>query len=182
MSIEEYDSQCSKIYDLRREELNRLEVGYFLKSENVKIVHTMYRGCDVSMIHYTNKLMRDNDFEGVMINLADQPYEFRRTTALLKVKTFNDADLKIIDMIEGEGRNAGTLGALVVDYKGFPVGVGSGFNDEQRLWFWIHRKQTVGRIVKVSYFEETQDKEGNLSLRFPTFVCLCDEGKEVSYE
>lgn len=181
MTASEYDTQNSRIYNLRREELNKLEVHHFLRSQHVKVVHTMYRGSDVSMIMETNNLMRDNDQEGVMINIIDQPYFFKRTAALLKVKTFNDIDLRIVDLIEGDGRNTGTLGALLVDYKGSLVGVGSGFSDEQRQWFWDNKEQTVGRVARISYFEETTDKNGVPSLRFPVFVSLCDEGKGVSY-
>ena len=31
------------------------------------------------------------------------------------------------------------------------------------------------------YFEETNDADGKLSIRFPVFKELCVEGKEVSY-
>lgn len=181
MTMDEYETRNSRIYDLRREELNRLEVGYFMRASHVKVVKTLYRGEDISVIHDINKIVRDGQQEGVMINLVDQPYQFKRTTALLKVKTFNDVDLEVIDMVEGDGKNAGTLGAMIVNYKGFPVGVGSGFTDSQRKLFWENKEQTVGRVIRVSYFEETKDKNGNPSLRFPTFLAICEDGKSVSY-
>jgi DNA ligase-1 len=54
--------------------------------------------------------------------------------------------------------------------------------DEQRDTFWQHRDELIGRIVEVKYKEESSDKKtGQLSLQFPIFVSLREEGKEVSY-
>jgi hypothetical protein len=35
--------------------------------------------------------------------------------------------------------------------------------------------------VEIKYFEESSDKEGHLSLRFPVFKCVRDKDEE-SYE
>ena len=38
-------------------------------------------------------------------------------------------------------------------------------------------------IVQIKYFEESKDKEGNLSLRFPIFTGrIRDDKNEVSYD
>lgn len=124
---------------------------------------------------------RNRGEEGIMLNICDAPYVCNRTSNLLKVKVFQDCDLKIIDFEEGTGRFCGTLGALVVDYKGTRLGVGSGLTDAQRKDFWQHKKSYLGRVVSVQYFEETSDSAGNPSLRFPIFKELRELGKEVSY-
>lgn len=124
---------------------------------------------------------RENGEEGVMLNLCDASYVCKRTNNLLKVKVFQDCDLQIIGFQQGAGKYAGTLGALLVDYKGNPVGVGSGMSDEQRREFWKHQEQYLGRVVTVQYFEETNDADGKKSIRFPVFKELREEGKEVSY-
>jgi DNA ligase-1 len=92
-----------------------------------------------------------------------------------------DADLKIIGVKEGDGKFRGTLGALVVDYKGSPTGVGSGLTDDIRREIWMHQDQYIGRVAKIRYFEETEDKTGVKSIRFPVFEEIREEGKEVSY-
>lgn len=125
---------------------------------------------------------RNEGKEGVMLNLCDAPYVCKRTNSLLKVKVFQDCDLKIIGYQEGTGKLANTLGALIVDYKGNPVGVGSGLTDSQRKAFWENQETYLGRVVTVQYFEETNDANGTKSIRFPVFKELREEGKEVSYE
>ena len=68
------------------------------------------------------------------------------------------------------------------DYKGFEVKVGSGFTDEDRKYFWNNQNELLGRVITVQYFEETTNKKDNsLSLRFPIYRELREEGKEVSY-
>lgn len=122
------------------------------------------------------------EHEGVMVNIANAPYEAKRTKNILKVKAMQDCDLKIIGFEEGTGKNKGTLGAIIVDYKGFEVRVGSGFTDQDRKYFWANQNELLGRVITVQYFEETTNKKDNsLSLRFPVYLELREKGKEVSY-
>ena len=122
------------------------------------------------------------EHEGVMVNIANAPYEARRTKNILKVKAMQDCDLKIIGFEEGTGKNKGILGAIIVDYKGFEVRVGSGFTYQDREYFWANQNELLGRVITVQYFEETTNKKDNsLSLRFPVYLELREKGKEVSY-
>lgn len=119
------------------------------------------------------------EHEGVMVNIANAPYEARRTKNILKVKAMQDCDLKIIGFEEGTGKNKGTLGAIIVDYKGFEVRVGSGFTDQDREYFWANQNELLGRVITVQYFEETTNKKDNsLSLRFPVYLELREKGKK----
>lgn len=54
-------------------------------------------------------------------------------------------------------------------------------SDEQRKEFWDHQDLYLGCVVTVQYFEETNDADGNKSMRFPVFKELREESKEVSY-
>lgn len=120
--------------------------------------------------------------EGLMINLAHSPYEFKRSNNLIKVKKMYPADLAITGFEEGSGKNAGTLGAIIVDYKGFSVKVGSGFTDKEREYFWSNKDTLLGAIVTVQYFEETTNKkDSSLSLRFPVYKGLRTDKTEPSY-
>ena len=122
------------------------------------------------------------EHEGVMVNLANAAYEGKRTKNILKVKAMQDCDLKIIGFEEGTGKNKGTLGAIIVDYKGFEVKVGSGFTNQDRDYFWANQKELLGRVITIQYFEETTNKKDNsLSLRFPVYLELREPEKEVSY-
>ena len=170
-------------YRRRREQLKDFkELIYYHRLSNIEVVPMFYEGTDQSEIWKWLDYAEQNDMEGVMVNL-DTPYECKRTKNLIKVKKFYTLDLKVIDAVEGDGRLKGTLGALVVDYKGNTVNVGSGFSDEQRKEFWENKNDIIGRVIEVKYKEITKNKDTQLeSLQFPVFVSLREEGKEVSYE
>lgn len=112
-----------------------------------------------------------------MINL-DVPYQFKRTKSLIKVKKFYTLDLECINIEEGEGKNSGTLGAIVCKYGDNVVRVGSGFTDEQRNYYWNNPSEIIGRIAEIKYKEITQNKNGGVSVQFPVF-CSVRFDKEV---
>ena len=107
-------------------------------------------------------------YEGAMIKYPHSPYKFGRGWEVMKFKAFHDVDLPIKDFEEGTGKHQGKLGAIVVDYKGVTVKVGSGFSDDLREHIWNDQASFAGRIVEIRYQEVTPDG----SLRFPTFVCF----------
>lgn len=169
LPAEDFVSQASQIpYSSRRAELESLFSHW--RPEHFKLVEALYSGTDVSMI---DTLLREKiaaSEEGIMINVNSAPYRFDRTKDLLKVKLFKDADLEIVGFKEGSNRYSGTLGALVVDYDGNDVEVGSGLSDELRDEIWAHREDWLGRTAIVQYFEETTNQRGGKSLRFPVYL------------
>ena len=121
--------------------------------------------------------------EGLMLNTLTGLYSFgKRSNDLLKVKTFNTCDIFCTGVEEGTGKYAGTLGAILCDYKGYKLKVGSGLTEEQRDFYWKNKSKIVNRIVEIKYFEESSDKDGHLSLRFPVFVQVRDDKDDPSYE
>lgn len=107
--------------------------------------------------------------EGIMLNTAEGPYEVKRTKNLLKVKHTEEHVLTVVDLIEGTGKYEDSLGAIVVDYKGSFVGVGSGFTDEQRRFIWDNPELFIGRKVEVETFGESMNAQGSISLNCPIF-------------
>ena len=169
--------ECKQPYSERRERLDQMFEGM----DFVKVVQVLYCGNNTDRIIDHLNIQRGLDHEGVMINLADEPYQFTRTNALLKVKVMQDADLLITGVQEGTGKYKGKLGSLIVDYKGTPVGVGSGLSDELREEIWDNQNNYIGRVAKIQYFEETHGEDGLPSIRFPVFIELREVEKEVSY-
>ena len=76
--------------------------------------------------------------EGLMLHRGASLYRAHRSDDLLKVKTHEDAEARVIAHIPGKGKYAGLLGALVVqmpDERGQPgrrFKLGTGFTDAQR--------------------------------------------------
>jgi DNA ligase-1 len=76
--------------------------------------------------------------EGLMLHRGASLYRAQRSDDLLKVKTFEDAEARVIAHIPGRGRYAGLLGALLVqmpDEAGQPgrrFKLGTGFTEAQR--------------------------------------------------
>ena len=171
----------TKITKTKYTERRKMLEQQFDNLEYVKVVPVLYSGNDTkNILNYLTEA-RKNGEEGIMVNLNNAPYMFKRTFNLLKVKVMQDCDLKIIGFVEGEGKLKGTLGALIVDYKGNPLNVGSGFTLDMRDKLWYDRNSLIDRVVKIRYFEETQNKDGVKSLRFPIFEELRELGKDVSY-
>lgn len=150
---------------------------------HLKKVPILYKGkFDSILVDNMLKQVLQCQQEGLMINIKDSPYEFKRSNNLIKVKKMYPADLKITGFEEGSGKNKGTLGALIVNYKNYPVKVGSGFTDKERKYIWEHKEDLLGTIVTVQYFEETTNKkDDSLSLRFPVFKGFRPDKTTESY-
>lgn len=126
---------------------------------------------DMSML---TKAKNFDNWEGLMYRNADAPYEYKRTKSLLKIKKMQDTECKVIGFKEGIGKHEGRLGAVLVDYKGNTVAVGSGFTDEEREVIWERQGAILSRelCLKIRYFEESSNAKGEVSLRFPTYICF----------
>lgn len=176
------NGESSAKYKIRREMLNNLkEVIKEKNLQNIEVITMVYEGTDQSQIMKWLDYATEQGWEGLMLN-KDATYKCKRTTDLIKIKRFYTMDLPIVEVLEGDGRLKGILGALVVKYKDNTINVGSGFDDETRIKFWDDRELLVGRIVEVKYKEISKDKKTGLeSLQFPIYVCLREPGKDVSY-
>lgn len=107
--------------------------------------------------------------EGVMLNSTVGKYEIKRSKELLKVKHTEEHVLTIVDMIEGTGKFEDMLGALIVEYKGNKLGVGSGFTDQQRQYIWDNYSAYIGLQVEIETFGESTNALGQVSLNCPIF-------------
>lgn len=114
-------------------------------------------------------------WEGLILR-KNTTYKGKRSKDLLKVKTFYDAEYKVLNVEMGPFRyvkdgaecEEHMLSAVYIEHKGFSVKVGSGFSIEQRQHYYKNAKDILGKEITVQYFEETKNQEGGTSLRFPT--------------
>lgn len=180
MPAEDFKNQsCDVPYYYRRATLemlfNNTDTTYF------ELLPKLYVGEDTDKISTILNEQIANGEEGIMINIWDAPYEFKRTNSLLKVKKFESCDLKVTGFEEGSGKYTGMLGAFICEYKGGEVKVGSGLTDDLRKEIWQEQERYLSTIIEVSYFEETKDSTGKLSLRFPTFKDFRPDKIEPNY-
>lgn len=175
--------ESSAKYKIRRNMLNALRQTIKDKElKNIEVVTMVYEGTDQTQIMKWLDYAIEQDWEGLMLN-KDATYKCKRTSDLIKIKKFYTIDLPIVEVLEGNGRLKGTLGALVVKYKDNTVHVGSGFDNETRTKLWGKRDELIGRVIEVKYKEISKDKKTRLeSLQFPVYVGLREIGKCISYE
>lgn len=116
-------------------------------------------------------------FEGVMLNDPHAKYEAKRTKGLLKVKKMHTADLLVVGFEEAiDGKNRGGLKSLIVQLdEDNTFNVSSGLTEEQREHIWNNQDQYLGKIIEIKFFEETTNKNGGRSLRFPVVLGFRDD-------
>jgi len=100
--------------------------------------------------------------EGLMLHLAAAPYVVGRSSVLLKVTPWLDAEARVVAHLAGKGKHAGKLGALRVEMPdGRQFSLGSGFTDAQR-----RDPPSIGTLVTYRYRELTRKGIP----RFPRFL------------
>ena len=183
LPIEEFEKGESKLtYRNRRHDvLNPLSIEIYRAGlENISVIPIIYEGTDKSKIKELLKEFDSKGFEGLMLN-KDTKWKNKRNNGILKVKSFKHADILCTDVVEGDGKYKGTLGLIKCDYKGYELGVGSGFTDEQRDYYWNNKEEIIDKIVQIKYKCETKNKQGSLSVQFPIFEIVRNDKNEVSY-
>ena len=181
--IDEFERDaCTENYSVRKKRLldlkNKIQKN---GTQNIEVVQMVYEGTDVNDVYDWLDYAVKHDWEGLVVN-RQVPYRRTRHNGCLKVKRFYTVDLRITAIEEGQNRLAGTMGALVVDYKGNELRVGSGFDDATRAAVWENPDNYIGKIVEIKYKEKSCDKKTGLeSLQFPTFVRFRNDKNEVSY-
>jgi DNA ligase-1 len=131
--------------------------------------------------HFAEWTKRGNDYswEGLMLR-ADEAYKGKRSKDLLKVKKFFDDEYEVIDtemgpfryVLNGREHEETMLSCVMIKHKDNIVRVGSGFTIDQRQEFYQNPKKILGKIITVQYFSESENQDGGISLRFPTFKIL----------
>ena len=111
-----------------------------------------------------------NGYEGVIIRNLDGVYEFGfRSNDLIKLKSFDDAEFEIIDVVEATGRDAGTA-VFVCKCKGGEFNVKPQGTREIRAEYFENAKRLIGKMVTVQY----QGLSDDGIPRFPSAISVRD--------
>ncbi|MFT4242672.1 MAG: DNA ligase [Acidovorax sp.] len=85
--------------------------------------------------------------EGLMLRRDDAPYRGGRSDDLLKLKSFEDAEGRVVGHVPGKGKYAGLTGALIVELpSGQRLRLGSGLTDGLR-----RSPPPIGSVVTYRY-------------------------------
>jgi DNA ligase 1 len=105
--------------------------------------------------------------EGLMLHRADAAYVTGRSNVLLKLKPLADTDATVVEIVPGQGKYAGSMGALWLQTpEGRRFKLGTGFSDALR-----RHPPAVGSTVTYTYRGMTSDGLP----RFASFVRVVEE-------
>lgn len=112
-------------------------------------------------------------YEGQIIR-KNAPYEHKRTTNLLKRKTFDDDEFEIVDICAGVGNKSNMAGyAIMKDNKSnqtFKSNIKGSWDFCKDLL--INKDEYIGQMATIQFFRltpESVDKDGNKIGRLPRF-------------
>ena len=182
-----FDIMYNDTYSKRRCILNDIDAQ--LRSEDVRILPVLTVTNNTKEIDKLCDIVTGCGAEGLMINRPFAEYEHKRTNALLKYKKSKSIDMKVYNIVVGTGKYEFAVGALDCEAI-LPNGdkiicqVGTGLKDDQRFYWYEHKKEIIGKIVEVEYFDISQNKLSSgssiYSLRFPRLKCVRTDKDETS--
>lgn len=128
---------------------------------------------EVDPVFYADNLKAQGGYDGGMLkdDTASWAPGACKQGECIKIKPQVTLDLRVVGMEEGEGKQAGMMGALLVEYRGVISKVGSGFTDAERQAWWARRHTQWGSSLS-TYIVEVKCLEVNEAgtLREPIFV------------
>ncbi|WP_020677543.1 DNA ligase [Geopsychrobacter electrodiphilus] len=100
--------------------------------------------------------------EGLIVRQPHALYTPGRSAEILKVKSYQDAEARVIAQLPGKGRNQGRMGALLVELDdGTRFKIGSGFSDAER-----ESPPAPGTLITYKYYGRFQSGLP----KFPSFL------------
>jgi len=188
MTLDEFEAQhCDRTFQERYNELCSWFDTYYKTAmpEYLDLVEMV----KINNEEHFNSLFaqaESNNWEGLVIRKNDTTI-CKRSDSMLKVKAFADAEYIVESTENGpfrvikEGKEVEeeVMTNAYITHKGNKVSVGSGWSLEQRRFYKEHPEELIGKTITVQYFEETTDKDGNISLRFPTCKYVYENGREI---
>lgn len=147
-----YDIVSQDIFSKRSKHIKELIQP--LNTKHLKIVSTYKINSELELKDYHKKFIEEG-FEGTIIRL-DEPYRINiRSSSLLKYKDFQDIALEIIDIVPCEQRP--TWGKPQFELNGKKFEAGMKYTHAQREDFLANKKQYIGKIGEVRFFEYSEN-------------------------
>ena len=165
-----YDWIVQKTFSERNADITT----YFVNNNVVRRVPTHLVGTITHLNELYEKYI-DEGYEGQMVR-TDGPYENKRSKHLLKRKEFQDAEFKILDIVEGVGNKSGMAGYMVFkNHKNIEFHSNIKGDREYLKELLKNKKKYIGKSATVKYFNLTPDDE---IPRFPYVINIDRESYE----
>lgn len=185
LTLEEFESGVSeRSFDARQFELDAMMdqqlFGYYLTMAQQTLVNSFEE------IEARLAVANEKGWEGLMIR-KNTTYKGKRSADILKIKTMHDAEYIVIDVenstsrviVEGKEVEEVMLKNVIIEHKGNRVQVGSGFSQDQRRHYFQNPNEIIGKQITVQYFEESQNQNGEYSLRFPVIKAIYETNRDI---
>lgn len=171
--------QCNIPYRIRLNSLNSsMDNANFEKTEvSVGKVHKVWSQSveNIQQAQEVFEQMLEQGQEGIILKDLNARWEDKRAKHQIKFKGELECDLVCVDWVEGTGKNAGRLGALVLESSDgkVKVSVGTGFTDHDRDTI---TKKVIGKVIAIKYNGRIIDQRtGVSSLFLPVFIEVRDD-------
>ena len=176
LDLEDFNDKVSKDNFAKR--LVNLRT-YVQETEMIGILEQLE--CSDAIFDLMMEKSKKGGWEGLMLR-KNTTYKGKRSTDILKVKQMFDDEYMVVDLendyhrviVDGQEIEEMMLKNVIIEHKGNRVQVGSGFSHEQRRYYFENPNEILGKQITVQYFEETTNKNGTHSLRFPVIKAVYD--------
>jgi len=142
-----------------------------IKNDPHLIIVQNYVIIDEDSIQGLHDQFVDEGYEGIMIRNPTMPYHMdKRSSGLMKFKSFKDGEYPIVGYEEATGNDAGTVIWICETPNGIAFNARPTGTREQRTTWFENADKIVGKMLTVKYFELTNDGIP----RFPVGVAIRD--------
>ena len=161
---ERYDMATKLVNDVRANHSHSLRNPLLIMTKNYVID-------EEDSIQGLHDQFVQEGYEGIMVRNPSMPYQMdKRSSGLMKFKSFKDDEYPIVGYTEATGNDAGTVIWICeapngITFKARPTGT-----REQRTTWFENADAIVGKDLTVRYFELTNDGIP----RFPVGVAIRD--------
>ena len=147
------DATWEQRFDILSEELWEL-----LKNCKSVVTVTSYEAKNEEDVYKLQSDFLEEGYEGAIVRALDGEYRFGyRSRSLLKVKNFMDEEYEIVNFTTGVGKFEGCIVWICVTENGEEFKVVPQGSMEERKELYDNAKKHIGRMLKVKFFELTDD-------------------------
>ncbi len=147
------------------------EIVYRLNMSEVKLSHVLSTSNNVEVWKEKALEVWSRGGEGVIMKRIDAPYTpDKRNADILKIKEELTVEMRVLDVIEGQGDHRGMAGKLLcideVNQK-HEIGMGAA-KHEERIEYFQQPKSIIGKVVEIKAMKKLKDG----SYREPRFKAI----------